>query len=94
MTKSFLSAPFYAIGMRDDNIRSEIEMITIENFRKVLTWKTFDIRDVHWFFTEAKIYSKSLSVTSLKLESFFKYCRIRPLVFSFSPFQKRVAFFS
>lgn len=65
MTKSFLSAPFYAIGMRDDNIKSEIEMITLENFRKVLTWKTFDIRDVHWFFPEAKIKLKNLKIPTL-----------------------------
>lgn len=53
MTKQFLSAPFYAISMGESSIKSEIETITKENFQKVLTWETFDARDVHWFFPES-----------------------------------------
>jgi pimeloyl-ACP methyl ester carboxylesterase len=62
MTKSFLSAPFYAMAMANSNIKSEIEKIIMENFRKVLTWKTFDIRDVHWFFPEPITKLKDIKV--------------------------------
>ena len=62
MTELFLSAPFYALGMQESSIKSEIETITKENFDKVLTWKTFDVRDVHWFFPEAHTKLKNLKV--------------------------------
>jgi len=52
MTKKFLSAPFYAIGMHEPSIKYDVETMTKENFNKVLTWKTFDVHDVHWFFPE------------------------------------------
>ncbi len=65
MTESFLSAPFHAMGIRDPIIKSEIETITVENFRKVLTWKTFDIRDIHWFFADANTKLKDLKIPTL-----------------------------
>ncbi len=60
MTELFLSAPFYDIGMKEPTIKSENEIITKENFSKILTWKTFDARDVHWFFPDAHAKLKNL----------------------------------
>jgi len=55
MTKQVLSAPLYAIAMSDPNIKSQVEMITKENLEKVLTWKTFNIQDIQWFFPRPKL---------------------------------------
>ncbi len=65
MTELFLSAPFYKIGMKEPIIKSENEIITKENFSKVLTWQTFDVRDVHWFFPEAHTKLKDLKSPTL-----------------------------
>jgi pimeloyl-ACP methyl ester carboxylesterase len=62
MTKKYLSAPFYAIGMSEPNIKLELEAITKESFQKVLTWKTFDIQDVRWFFPESISKLKELQI--------------------------------
>ena len=65
MSKKFLSAPFYAVSMNDPSIKSEIEMITKENFQKVLTWETFDVRAIHWYFPDAISKLKDLKVPTL-----------------------------
>ena len=62
MTEQFLAAPFYAIGMNEPSIKNDVEIITEENFRKVLTWKTFDVHDIHWFFPEAVTKLKDLKI--------------------------------
>lgn len=65
MAKKFLSAPFYEVSMKNQNIRSEIEKITVECFQKVLTWKTFDPNIVHWFFPEAISKLKEIKIPTL-----------------------------
>ncbi len=60
MTELFLSAPFYKIGMKESIIKSANEIITKESFSKMLTWETFDVRDVHWYFPEAHIKLKNI----------------------------------
>ena len=65
MTKQFLSAPFYAVGMSEPAIQLDIETITKENFQKVLTWESFDIRDVHWHFPESISKLKEINVPTL-----------------------------
>jgi len=62
MTKQFLSAPFYAIGMREPSIKSDVEIMTKENFHKALSWKTFDVRDVHWYFPEPANKLKNIKI--------------------------------
>lgn len=52
MTKQALSPSFYDVAMSNPAIKSEIEIITRESFQKILTWKTFDIRNVQWAFSD------------------------------------------
>lgn len=65
MTKQYLSASFYRVAMGDPNIKLEIETITNESFQKVLTWKTFDIQDVRWFFSDHLPRLKELNMPTL-----------------------------
>lgn len=65
MAERFLSANFYKLAMQNQEIKSEIEMITKENFHKVLTWKTFDMKDVHWYFPEAVTQLNNISIPTL-----------------------------
>ncbi len=65
MAKKFLSAPFYAVSMSELSIKSEIETITKENFQKVLTWETFDVRAIHWYFPDAISKLKDLKIPTL-----------------------------
>jgi pimeloyl-ACP methyl ester carboxylesterase len=62
MTEQFLCAPFYAVSMSEPDIKSEIEAITKENFQKLLTWETFDVSNVHWFFSESISKLKDLKI--------------------------------
>jgi pimeloyl-ACP methyl ester carboxylesterase len=65
MTKQFLSAPFYSVSMNEPSIKFDIDTITKESFQKVLTWETFDIRDVHWYFPDSISKLKELKVPTL-----------------------------
>jgi pimeloyl-ACP methyl ester carboxylesterase len=65
MTKQFLSAPFYAVSMSEPSIKFDIETITKENFQKILTWETFDVREVHWYFPESISKLKELKIPTL-----------------------------
>ena len=65
MTNKFLSSPFYAVSMSKPSIKCEIERITKDNFQKLLTWETFDIRSIHWYFPNAITKLKYLKIPIL-----------------------------
>ncbi len=65
MMKQALSASFYAVAMSDPNIKSAIETITKESIQKILTWETFNVHDVQWFFPDPLLKLKELKIPGL-----------------------------
>lgn len=65
MTKQYLSASFYSVAMSDPKIKLEIEKITKDNIQKVLTWETFNVHDVQWFFPDHAIKLQELKIPGL-----------------------------